>query len=115
MRIIESSFRKLYQEYLESGLSVRDFCTNQNFAVSTFYNWKNKLESNATHPEFIPLQVGNQTIVRTDKHTEVSLANEEVTSEERKLEFTFPNGTKLQLKGHIDAALLKTIVHLYWL
>jgi len=41
------------------------------------------------------------------------LANEEVTSEERKLEFTFPNGTKLQLKGHIDAALLKTIVHLY--
>ncbi len=109
MRIIESSFRKLYQEYLESELSVRDFSTNQNFAVSTFYNWKNKLKSNVTQPEFIPLQVGNQTIVKANKHTEVSLPNEEVTHEERKLEFTFPNGTKLQLKGSVDLALLKTI------
>ncbi len=113
MRIIESSFRKLYQEYLDSGLSVRDFCTNQHFAVSTFYNRKKKLELKETKPEFVPLLIGNQPVVSTNKHSEVALRNEELLIEENNLEFTFPNGTKLQVRGNADLALLKTIVHLY--
>lgn len=113
MRIIESSFRKLYQQYLDSGLSVRDFCTNQNFAVSTFYSRKKKLELKETQPKFVPLLIGNQPMVSGNKHPEVALRNDELLPEEDNLEFTFPNGTKLQVKGNVDLALLKTIVHLY--
>lgn len=112
MRIVESNFQKLYQEYLYSGLNVRDFCTNQNFAVSTFYNWKKKLELKESAPEFIPLLVGSGPI-NTDKHHEVALRNEDLVAEDNNLEFTFPNGTKLQVKSNVDLTLLKTIVHLY--
>jgi hypothetical protein len=113
MRINESSFKKLYREYQESGLSVRDFCANQNFAVSTFYNKKKQLESKESIPEFIPLHIGDQAIVRTDTHTEIALPNEVPINEGNCLEFTFPNGTKLQVSGQIDLALLKNIVHMF--
>jgi len=113
MRIIESNFKKLYQEYLDSGLSVRDFCTNQNFAVSTFYNWKKKLALKESTLGFVPLLVDNQPMVRTNTHPEVALRNDELMTQENDLEFIFPNGTKLQVKGNVDLALLKNIVHLY--
>jgi hypothetical protein len=29
------------------------------------------------------------------------------------IEFVFPNGTKMVIRGHADMPLLKTIVHLY--
>ncbi|WP_435873489.1 IS66 family insertion sequence element accessory protein TnpA, partial [Plebeiibacterium sediminum] len=40
----ESSYRKLIEKQEQSGLSVRDFCSNQGFAVSTFYKWKKTLQ-----------------------------------------------------------------------
>jgi len=113
MRVIESSFRKLYQEYLESGLSIRDFCTNHDFAVSTFYYWQKKLSDNVPHEGFIPLLIERQPMVNASSHLEVASERDEFMTQDNDLEFTFPNGTKLHLKGHIDLALLKTIVHIY--
>ncbi|MCG8582503.1 MAG: transposase [Bacteroidales bacterium] len=108
MRIIESSFRELYDEYLSSGLTVRDFCANQDFAVSTFYRWQKLLKEKEQPKEFVPL-----VMEQTAGHPILSVEQEKCEDETNELEFTFPNGTKLQLKGHVDAALLKTIVHLY--
>lgn len=113
MRIVESSFKKLYQEYLESGLSVRDFCTNQDFALSTFYYWQKKLKDKVPHEGFIPLLIEKLSMVNASSHLEVVSENEEFLTQKNDLEFTFPNGTKLQIKGHIEMALLKTIIHIY--
>lgn len=113
MRIIESSFRELYEEYLSSGLTVRDFCANQDFAVSTFYRWQKLLREKELPKKFVPLVVEQQPTVNPAGHPILSVDQEKCEDETNKLEFTFPNGTKLQLKGHIDAVLLKTIVHLY--
>ncbi len=113
MRIIESTFSKLYQEYLGSGLSVRDFCANQNFAVSTFYHWKKRLESKEPPIGFVPLVIGSQSSMNHVGNSQVVSMNESTPAEENDFEFTFPNGTKLQVKGNVDLALLKTIVHLY--
>lgn len=113
MCINESNFRKLYQEYLESGLSVRDFCANQNFAVSTFYNKKKQLDQKESAPEFIPLHLSNQPIVEPNKPAEVALRNDSPTGKENNFEFTFPNRTKLKVSGQVDLALFKTIVHLF--
>ncbi len=113
MRIIESGFRELYDEYLSSGLTVRDFCANQDFAVSTFYRWQKLLREKELPKEFVPLVVEQQPMVNPVGHPILSVDQEKCEDETNELEFIFPNGTKLQLKGHIDAALLKTIVHLY--
>ncbi len=113
MRIIESSFRELYNEYLSSGLSVRDFCSNQDFAVSTFYRWQKLLKEKEVPNEFVPLVMEQQPMVKSGGHPILSASQGKSEAEENELEFTFPNGTKLQLKGHVDSVLLKTIVHLY--
>ena len=113
MRIIESSFRELYEEYLSSGLTVRDFCANQDFAVSTFYRWQKLLREKELPKEFVPLLMEPRPLVKPAGHPFFSVSEEKSEAQENELEFTFPNGTKLQLKGHVDSALLKTIVHLY--
>ena len=113
MSLVNSQLSFAPGSYLDSGLSVRDFCINQNFAVSTFYSWKKKLEQKESTPAFIPLHVGNQAMVSTNKYTEVTLQNDKPKYEENELDFTFPNGTKLHIKGQVDLAFLKTIVHLY--
>jgi len=115
MRIIETSFKALYQEYLESGLTVRDFCSNQDFAVSTFYRWQKLLKETDEPKGFVPLVIDKQTAVSNCNHHEGVSQVKEYIAEENDLEFTFPNGTKLQVKGSVDLTLLKTIVHLYWL
>ena len=110
----DSKFKKLLQEYKESGLSVRDFCANQDFAVSTFYYWMKKQNKKVEAPkEFLPLLIGEQYVPdrRGSALPAVNKGNKEGDSVP--LEFVFPNGTKMILKASIDPALLKTIVHLY--
>jgi hypothetical protein len=102
------AFDKLHKEYKESGLSVHDFCSNQDIVVSSFYYWQRKFKksSEVSDREFIPLVIeGPSKCITPVAAKEVSKANH--------LEFIFPNGTKLVLKENIDLNLLKTIVHLY--
>ncbi len=113
MRIIESSFRKLYREYLESGLSVRDFCSNQDFAVSTFYRWKKLIEQDEPTIGFVPLTINKEPSVVNNSHSPRIIKNNQETSPDNLLSFTFPNGTKLDIKGDADIALIKSIIHLY--
>jgi hypothetical protein len=53
----ESKFLKLYHRQQESGLTVKDFCSNEGIPKSTFYYWRKKLQKNNTTPDFIPLVV----------------------------------------------------------
>ncbi len=40
----EKKFRAIYNEFLESGLTVRDYCANQQMNEAKFYYWQNKLK-----------------------------------------------------------------------
>lgn len=109
----EATFKKLYQEYQESGLSVRDFCSNQAIAPATFYRWKKILEPNQPPTEFVPLVLKTRQLGNNKYQNQMPAICEDSVNNTTSLEFVFPNGTKLQLKGNLDIALLKTIVHLY--
>ncbi len=112
MRISESSFEKLYKEQQESGLSVRDFCSNVAIAPSTFYRWKKILEEKELPGGFVPLLIGaNKSDNDCTPPSPFVDVNRNFNN--NSLEFTFPNGTKLHLKGNIDISLLKAIIHLY--
>jgi proteasome assembly chaperone (PAC2) family protein len=37
-------FRDIYDDYLASGLTVRDYCSNQGMHEAKFYYWQNKLK-----------------------------------------------------------------------
>jgi len=114
MRIIESSFKKLYQEYLLSKLSVRDFCANQDFAVSTFYRWKKTLEESKTPPiDFVPIALSNKSLCNNSGQSQGLVKDCTPIVDNNILTITFTNGTKVEIKGVTDTALIKDIIHLF--
>ncbi len=40
----EKEFRSIYNDFLESGLTLRDFCANQSMNEGKFFYWQNKLK-----------------------------------------------------------------------
>lgn len=108
------TFKKLFQEYQESGLNVRDFCQNQDIAVSTFYYWmKKRAKKNEPPKEFVPLVIGGQQIKKHEQPSNFPFPCNDSDHNNASLEFVFPNGTKILLKNNIDISLLKAMVHLY--
>jgi transposase-like protein len=110
-----STFKRLFQEYQESGLNIKDFCANQSLAPSTFYYWRNKLEETSQHhpTSFVPL-VFDSHQPATDNPTVQPLMNSNHSSgNNAPIEVVFPNGTKMVLRDNVDMRLLKAIVHLF--
>ena len=113
--INETFFQELLIRQKESGLSVRDFCSNEGIAPSTYYYWLKKHNKNLARPkEFIPLVVRDQFPARKGNRLS-TLSNVSTVENEDipKLEFIFPNGTRLLIRNHADLALLQTMAHLY--
>ena len=40
----EKEFKAMYEDFLESGLTVRDYCLNQGMTEGKFFYWQNKLK-----------------------------------------------------------------------
>lgn len=113
--ITETFFQELLLRQKESGLGVRDFCSNEGIAPSTFYYWLKKHNKNLARPkEFIPLVVGDQFPARKGNRLS-SISNVSMAENENipKLEFVFPNGTRLLVRNQVDLALLQTMARLY--
>lgn len=56
----EKRFLYIYDEYLSSGLNIRDFCSNQQMNESKFYYWQNKLKWQLPPKRgFVPVVFGN--------------------------------------------------------
>jgi transposase-like protein len=108
----ESKFLAFYRRQHESGLSVREFCSNEGIATSTFYYWYKKLRVKGTNKNFIPLVVKpaspashhsynkNQPSVQEDRNIEDNLL----------LEVVYPNGTRLRITQDLDLDHLRTLV-----
>ena len=111
-----STFKRLFQEFQESGLNVRDFCANQDFAPSSFYYWKKKLEDAAPQHQpdsFIPLVFDADQSATSRRTVPSPIANASASDNHAPIEFVFPNGTKMVLRDKVNMSLLKAIVHLF--
>ena len=110
-----STFKKLFEEFQESGLNVRDFCSNHSFAPSSFYYWKNKLEETSQHQpdSFVPLILDSSQLATSRPAATSSKASDHGSGNQAPIEFVFPNGTKMMLRDKVDMPLLKAIVHLF--
>jgi transposase-like protein len=109
-----STFKRLYQEYQESGLSVKDFCSNQGFAPSTFYYWKKQVSAELQHqPErFVPFVFDSNLPVAGSRPVPAAVNSSVSSGNPAPIEFVFPNGTKMVIRDKVDMHLLKAIVHL---
>ncbi len=111
----ESKFHELQSRQQESGLSVKDFCSNECIAESTFYYWRKKFQKGSLSKGFIPLVVKQQTPLSRnftkDQHPQQNGQGQ--TEDDFCLEVVYPNGTKLRVKNDMDISGLRALIHLY--
>lgn len=106
---------ELISQQEESGFSVREFCSNEGIAESTFYYWIKKLRDQPGKNDFIPLIINNQhprlsPSHRKQRHTSGSVGS---ASGDHWFEVVYPNGIVLRAPKDIALAELRALVQLY--
>ncbi len=110
-------FVALYHEYLESGLTVRNFCTNRHLRESKFYYWKNRLKSQLPPKKgFVPVVFENEQKARTFhfptpiQNQPRSLSNSPAANSPVSCEISYPNGVGMKLNGLPDLEMLRSLL-----
>ena len=93
----ESKFRELINLQQDSGLTVREFCSNEGIAPATYYYWRKKLRNHKGKKDFIPLIIKSPGYNRTSSHRDNQSG--QITEDHALLEFVYPNGTRLRIKN----------------
>ena len=109
--LTKSKFLDLYRRQQESGLTVKEFCSNEAIAPATFYYWRKKLKknSNGSH-NFIPLVVEpSPTFPGQNYANQVS----QTGVADALLELVYPNGTLLRIRKDLDLTQLRSLICLF--
>ena len=106
----EQKFLALYQRQQESGLTIKEFCSNEAIAPATFHYWKKKLGGQNRLPGFIPLVV-NTSVSPTEGGCH-QCSGPVPPQDSTTLEIEFPNKTIVRIKNGLDLNLLKALIHL---
>lgn len=113
----EKKFRAIYSGFLESGLTIRDYCFNQQMNEAKFYYWQNKLKGLLPPKRgFVPVVFGNGQNVRQTQvpvpmqDRKETLLNPAAVDKTISCEINYPNGVSVKLNGLPDAQLLKSLL-----
>jgi hypothetical protein len=110
----ESKYLEIYQRRQDSGLSVKEFCSNEGIAESTYYYWHKKTKYKRSNQAFIPLVVQpSQRFPSQDLAKSQTQLPGNVNAEAVLLEIEYPNGTRLRIKQDLDLDHLRVLVRLY--
>jgi hypothetical protein len=107
----EKKFIELYQRQKESGLTVKEFCSNEIIAPSTFYFWQKKLKNRKRLPGFIPVIVNSAPSFFHDKLPD-DMPYARHKEDRLPIEIEFPNKTIVRIKSALDLNMLKALIHL---
>ena len=110
----KDDFDKVYSRYLESGLSIRDFCFNEGINESRFFYWKKRTVSNPglglQTPEgaFLPVNVvqhGGKLAMRSKPVT-----NGGKPAQGCVCEICYPNGVVVRMSGDMPLEVYRALV-----
>ncbi len=115
----EKNFREIYDGFITSGLTAKDYCSNQGLPEGTFYYWKNKLK-NTLPPKngFVPviLKTERNAIPVLDNSERQQLINSEQPQEPVNktglLEISYPNGVRVKLDSGVNMETLRSLIDL---
>ena len=107
----ETKFLELYRHQQESGLTVKDFYSNEGISASTFYYWHKKVKNKKIAQDFIPLVLNpSQPVHREGYIKNHHPVHESISTNDTMLELEYPNGTRLRIRQDLDLAHLRTLV-----
>lgn len=111
----EKKFRAIYGQFLESGLTIRDYCANQQMNEARFYYWQNKLKGQLPPKRgFVPVIFENERQASQipahlydlpGTHSHPAVSNKTISCE-----ITYPNGVCVKLNGLPEAQMLKSLL-----
>lgn len=112
----ESKYYELIDLQQASGLSVKEFCSNEGIAVSTFYYWIKKRQTQSAKQDFIPLVISNGHR-SVDNHNDRKHKHQAFTpspmNHDVLLEVVYPNGTIIRARKDIALTELRALVQLF--
>lgn len=98
-------FKKIHQEWKESGLSIRDYCANSGIKESRFYYWKKRVEV----PENLPTSTGGFIPVNLNgKFGKCSVSGSK--SSGVLCELVYQNGVTLRVTSDMTLEQLRAMV-----
>lgn len=112
----EKKFRDIYTGFLESGLTVRDYCANQQMNEAKFYYWQNKLKGQLPPKGgFVPVLFGEghgtqQSQVTGTVHRGASFTSPATCDKTLSCEINYPNGVCVKLSGLSGPEVLEPLL-----
>jgi hypothetical protein len=113
----EKEFRGIYNNFLESGLTVREFCANQNIQESKFFYWQNKLKGLLPPKRgFVPVLFSSN---QQDPSPELPVAINNHPERQIKqassimslsCEISYPNGIRVKVNGLSDLEMVRSLL-----
>jgi len=105
----EKTFRKIYNDYLASGLTVKNFCSTQGMLPRKFFYWRNKLKEQLPPKQgFVPIKFKQEDTAdqfQPSSNPELRAAHEPQTCE-----IFFPNGVCVKLTGSTDPEFIQSLI-----
>jgi hypothetical protein len=110
--ITEQAFKAIYDDFLESGLSVRSYCSNQGMNEAKFFYWQRKLKNQLPgQTGFVPLVFEKDRFdPRPTKSVSRRTLTEPGTGKGSFYEITYPNGVMLKLREDADLELIRCLL-----
>jgi len=113
----EKKFRAIYDEFLTSGLTIRDYCANQQINEAKFYYWQHKLKGQLPPKSgFVPVvfenggQAQSSRVPAPVQPPSTSFSTTEAIAQTISCEISYPNGVHVKLNGLPDAQMLKSLL-----
>jgi len=106
-------FTAIYEEYLESGLTIRDFCANQQMSEAKFYYWQNKLKRQLPPKRgFVPVVFENQPQrgLSQAQSGSKSFSTPAAAGHTLSCEICYPNGVSMKISGMPDSRMLRSLL-----
>ena len=113
----ERQFLSIYEGYLESGLTIRDYCANQNMKESMFYYWQYKLKGQLPPKRgFVPVVFDNapktlsSQIPASVQNRQKAFPDPAASNNTISCEISYPNGVCVKLNGLTDPKMLRSLL-----
>lgn len=110
----ERQFLSIYDGYLESGLTVRDYCANQHMKESQFFYWQNKLKGQLPPKRgFVPVVFENKQVSQVSvpvQNQPKPFPDPVAANNTISCEISYPNGVCVKLNGLTDPEMLRSLL-----
>jgi len=112
----EKAFRTIYDDFLESGLTIRDFCLNQKMNETKFFYWQNKLRG-VLPPKngFVPVIFSGDQPASSQQLPAKFRNRQEYQIKRTSMvglscEISYPNGISVKVNGLADLDMVRSLL-----